>query len=101
MPKKERTLTLRQRLRLDAEKKLDRILHDLELAADQILDRAKTGLVTWDLLHLAGSKQNKSLRAHMVTKLANEAELELERLYNNQAEMNLEEVQGAVRELRK
>lgn len=90
MPKKnDRKLTLRQRLRADAEKKLDRILKDLELAADRVLDQAGTGLATWDLLHLAGSKQNKSLRAHMVTQLANEAEAAIERIYNNQQELSL------------
>jgi hypothetical protein len=90
MPKKnEPRLTLRQRLRADAEKKLDQILKDLDQAAARVLDQAGTDIATWDLLHIAGSKQNKSLRAHLVTKLANEAEAELERLYNNQQKLAL------------
>jgi len=90
MPKKnEPRLTLRQRLRADAEKKLDQILKELEQATARVLDQAGTDIATWDLLHIAGSRQNKSLRAHLVTKLANEAEAELEKLYNNQQKLAL------------
>ena len=73
MPKTQK-LTLRQRLRADAEKKLDALQSELDQAVERILDNAGTEIAAWDFLHLAGSKQNKSLRAHLVTKLANEAE---------------------------
>lgn len=90
MPKKKMTLkklTLRQRLRNDAEAQLDKLVAQAGDAVDQIL--AGTSLTAWDLMHLASSTQNKSLRAHMVTQLANEKEAELERLYNKQQDLDL------------
>jgi hypothetical protein len=92
MPKKKMTLkklTLRQRLRNDAEAQLDKLVAQAGDAVDQIL--AGTSLTAWDLMHLASSNQNKSLRAHMVTQLANEKEAELERLYNKQQDLDLGE----------
>lgn len=92
MPKNKKRLTLRQRLRADAEEKLDGLIKAAGDAVDEIL--AGTNLAAWDLMHLASSKQNKTLRAHMVTELANQKEAELERLYNNQQDLDLEEKDG-------
>jgi hypothetical protein len=86
-------MTLRQRLRADAEKKLDSLIAAAGDAVDEIL--AGTNLAAWDLMHLASSKQNKTLRAHMVTELANQKEDELERLYNNQQDLDLEKKDAA------
>ena len=78
-------LTLRQRLRADAEKQLDRIVDQADAAVGELL--RDTPLITADVMHLSSSKQTKSLRSHMVSALANAKERELERLYNNQIDM--------------
>jgi len=78
-------MTLRQRLRADADKKLDNLVERATEAVDKILE--DTPLIAADLMHLASSKQNKTLRSHMVGVLANSAEEELEKLYNSQMKL--------------
>lgn len=83
MPKKlTRKLTLRQRLRADAETRLDKIISDSQDEVNKLLEG--TGLACWDVMLLATGRKNNTLRSHLVSKLANEAEEELERIYNAQ-----------------
>jgi hypothetical protein len=80
--KKAPALTLRQRLRQAASAKLDGMVEQIQEQATAVC--GDTSLLGVDLMHLASSRQNKTLREHMISALANDAEAELERLYNNQ-----------------
>ncbi len=81
----KKKLTLRQRLRADGEKQLDALLTKATKAVDDVLEG--TPLVAADLMHLASATKNKTLRSRMVGALANAAEAELERIYNNQLKL--------------
>ena len=87
MPKNQKKMTLRQRLRADADNKLVNLLERSREAVEKVLEG--TPLMATDIMHLASSTQNKTLRNHMVSALANQAEDELERLYNNQQKLDL------------
>ena len=78
-------MTLRQRLRDDADKQLTRLVSMSMEAVEDVLDG--TPLIAVDIMHLASAKQNKTLRSHLVGALANAKEQELERLYNKQMDM--------------
>lgn len=85
-------MTLRQRLRADADKKLDNLVVQATEAVDKILE--DTPLIAADLMHLASAKQNKTLRSHMVGVLANQAEQELEAIYNKQMGLPMGDTDG-------
>lgn len=79
----KKKVTLRQRLRNAAESKLQGLLEQATEAAAEI---CKGTSVDKHLLMQLASTPNggKTLRNDLITKLANDAEAELEKLYNNQ-----------------
>jgi hypothetical protein len=84
-----KAITLRQRLRADAEKELDKLIEDAIERVEVLL--VGTSLVSgMDLMRLACSTKNKSLRQKMVTQIANGKERKLERMYNDQQKLDLE-----------
>lgn len=84
-------LTLRQRLRQDAEKRLDELLRAMQSAAIRVCEEGTTEVDPALLMQLASQPQHgKTLRNTLVTQLANEAEELLERLYNNQMGLPIE-----------
>lgn len=91
---KSKPMTLRQRLRADAEKKLG----ELEVAAKDavyaVLNARKTRMLAGDLMHLISVRQNKTLRESLITELSNEKEAELEELYNKQQGLDLGDENG-------
>ena len=86
--KKEKALTLRQRLRLDAEKKLHLMVLAMEGAAERVLEEHDSHIDKMMLLQLTSQPNHgKTLRHDLVTQLTNEAEAELERIYNEQLDL--------------
>lgn len=83
---KAKKLTLRQRLRQSAETKLGEIVVEMNQAASRVIDQAGSGINREDLMKLCSLPETRTLtiRAKLVTDLANEAEAELEALYNKQ-----------------
>lgn len=80
---KAKKLTLRQRLRQDAEKKLDGMI---EQASEKVATVTEGTSVDFYLLMQLASQpgQGKTLRDNLITKLANDKEAELEEIYNRQ-----------------
>lgn len=78
-------VTLRQRLRADAEKLLlvirDEAIEQLNKVAGE------HGIDAKDLAKFLSEGQHKTLRNDLVTLLANNKERELEKLYNDQLDM--------------
>ena len=82
---KAKKLTLRQRLRQDAEKKLHLMVLAMEGAAERVIEEHNSHIDTLRLMQLASQpNQGKTLRSDLITVLANEAEAEIEALYNKQ-----------------
>ena len=85
-------LTLRQRLRQDAEKKLDAMISSMRGRAEQCVEEYDSKINPGLLMQLASQPtQGKTLRSKLITELANEREADLERLYNNQMGLPIEE----------
>lgn len=82
---KKKPLSLRQRLRQDAEKQLDNLLERTAEAIQPVA--ADSGLSVHDLAKAITPGDHKTLRHDMVTYLTNAKERELEKLYNNQMDL--------------
>ena len=83
-------LTFRQRMRKDAEAGLDDLV--VRVQAFAIKAVKGTSVDPALLMQLAGQpKQGKTLRHDLITKLANDKEAELEKLYNDQQKLDLGE----------
>ena len=97
MPKKPtKSLTLRQRLRLDAEKKLDAMLATMQAAGVRVCEEHDSSIDPALLMQLSSQPQHgKTLRHDLITKLTNEKEVALEKLYNNQMDLIQEESKSA------
>lgn len=88
MATKKKQVTLRQRLRLDAEKKLDVLINSMLHAGERVVEEHDTGIDPALLMQLASQPQHgKTLRNDLITKLANEKEAALEKLYNSQLDL--------------
>lgn len=86
--KTEKKLTLRQRMRQDAEPKLDALIREARIAVEKVV--GGTRIAPSLLMQLAASPaEHKTLRHKLVTMLANDAETELEALYTRQVAMDL------------
>jgi hypothetical protein len=85
--------TLRQKLRAEASLKLDELVKDMQKDADLIV--RGTPLLGTDLMYLASSTRNETLRNNMITALANAAEQELLEIYNTQNKLDLGEEHAA------
>jgi hypothetical protein len=80
--KVEKKQTLRQKLRRDAEAKLLGLMEQTRDSVSEIANGA--GLSGPDLIRVCATGYNKTLRDQLVSLLANQAEAELMRIYNNQ-----------------
>ena len=85
-----RKMTFRQRLRAEAEERLDNIRSLMTIAAMRACEEANTDINPHDVMRLVSGTQTKSLRTRLITELANEKEAELEKIYNNQQDLGLE-----------
>lgn len=81
--------TFRQRLRIEAEERLDNMIVLMSTAGMRVCEEADTGIDQHDLMRLTCNRQTKSLRSKLVSELANEKEAAIENLYNNQVPMPL------------
>lgn len=79
---KGKRMTLRQRMRADAEKQLHGLIEQAVEALQPIA--AKSGLGVADLAKLITPGDHKTLEHTCTTQLANLRERELERIYNDQ-----------------
>lgn len=87
---KARKMNLRQRLRSAADDKLTMIEQKvLESCRDAVAQHSQIN--PYEVMRLCCTGPQKSLRAKLITDMANEAEAELERLWNNQQKLALEE----------
>lgn len=81
-------MTLRQRLRADAEKKLETLHRAMRVAGKTVCEDHATNIDPALLMQLASNPEHsKTLRYTLITQLANEKEAALEKLYNNQMDM--------------
>ena len=87
--KKAKKMTFRQRLRADAEDKLQQMESTVRLLATDALKSEGTTINPFDVMRLASGTQTKSLRYRLIGELANEKEAELEALYNKQQDLPL------------
>jgi hypothetical protein len=88
----KKKLSFRQRLRDGAENKLDKMVSTMQAAATRVIEEHDSNINEYLLMQLASQPiQGKTLRHDLVTKLANEAEQELEALYNDQHKLDLGE----------
>lgn len=84
---KEKKLTLRQRLRRDAENELSRLVNLMTVAGERVCEEGQTNINYVDLMRVLVAGQNKTVKAQLITELANEAEAKLEAIYNAQLDM--------------
>lgn len=83
---KKRKPSLRQRLRTDAEKKLELLITNVRKEASAVVH--ETSVDPALLMQLAAQpERSKSLRNALVTVIANDTERKLEKLYNDQMDM--------------
>lgn len=87
MSKGQKAMTLRQRLRADANVKLGEIEQLVADAVGKAVGKAGVELNPYDVMRLCLGGRTKSIRDKLVRELANQAEAELQRIYNDQ--MNL------------
>ena len=86
MAKKKQSL--RQRLRADAEKKLDRMVLAMQGVGERVCEEHESDMDPMLLMQLASQPtQGKTLRHDLITVLANEKERALEKLYNSQMDL--------------
>lgn len=92
MTKAKKELSLRQQMRKQAELDLDALLDNVREAVSGV---APGYLGSVDLLKLLSSSQTKTVRERVITKMANQAEAELVKLWNNQQKLDLGEDNAA------
>jgi hypothetical protein len=80
-------MTLRQRLRGGCEKQLDELVAEGRAAIDRVSMPHKIGGPS--LAKLVAGGEQKTHRHMLVTHLANNAEAALEKIYNNQQDLDL------------
>ncbi len=83
---KAKKMTFRQRLRAQSEERLQHMESAIRILATESV-KAVSAINPFDVMRLASGTQTKSLRHRLVTELANEAEAELEALYNKQMDL--------------
>jgi len=81
---KVKGLTFRQRLRERSADRLDSIAIGVAKAADSAIEKADTDIHVHDVMRLLCGGQTKTLREQLITELSNEAEADLEKIYNRQ-----------------
>lgn len=87
-------MTLRQQLRAQAISKLDELTRLMSTAATRVCEEADTEINPYDVMRMMTAGQNKTVRAQLVTDLANEAEARLLEIWNNQQQLDLGDKDG-------
>ena len=82
---KAKKMTFRQRLRTDAEERLDAIIKASYDAIDKV--KGNHHIATMAIMRLCSGGQTKSLRHRLITSLADEQMAELEEIYNRQQQL--------------
>jgi len=80
-------MTLRQRLREDAARKLEAIGSTMNAAAERVADEHDTNIDMTEVMKMLANTQVGTLQQKLIGELANEAEVKLERLYNSQQDL--------------
>ena len=80
----EPPLTLRQRMRIDAEKRLDKLLAAVEKKVESAIAAENAQVPLRDIMRVLSSQESKTLRVKLVTQITDQMERELEQLYNQQ-----------------
>lgn len=92
---KAKTMTFRQRLRADAELKLDKMMSSMGTAGIRVCEEHNSEIDHTLLMQLASQPvQGKTLRSKLIGELANEAEAAVEKIYNNQQGLDLGDDNG-------
>lgn len=86
MTTKQKQQTLRQQMRAQAELDLDKLVKDVEKAVAKVVPGY---LGQTEILKLLSSSQTKTVREHLVTRMANVAEENLVKLWNDQQTLEL------------
>lgn len=81
--------TLRQRLRHDANEKLLEIGKTAFAGVERALEEHDTDISATELMRFLSGTQVSTLQEKLITDLANEAEAELEEIYNRQQGLDL------------
>lgn len=90
--KKAKTLTFRQRLRVDATGELSTLIDAITAASKKIVK--DKNISAMDLMKLASSPTAKTLCNDLITQLANGREREIEKFYNKQMDLLAEDSDG-------
>lgn len=85
---KAKKMTLRQRLRHDADEKIGELEQLVSKAVTDAVEGAGVELNPYDVMRLCTGGQTKSLRERVITELANQKEAELEKIYNDQQDLS-------------
>jgi hypothetical protein len=84
---KAKKMTMRQQMRVKAEKKLDFLVGDMfELAKEVCKDEPIDAV---DLMHLCSTSQTKTLQNKLVTRITNRDEADFLKFWNDQQELPL------------
>jgi len=86
-------MSLRKKLRYQAEAQLDKMLNALWVAAEEQIGEIP-GIRAPELLKAASGGRTDTIKHELVTKITNYKELELERFFNRQQDLELEEKAG-------
>lgn len=81
---KKKAVSFRQRLRTQAQSKLEKILDDADNAIMESVKSNGTAIHRGEIMRLLSGGQTKTLRDQVITELANETEKQLEEIYNTQ-----------------
>jgi hypothetical protein len=82
-------MTLRQHLRAEAQTKLAEIEKLVRIGVERALEEAGVELNPADVMRLCLGGQTKTVKEQLITDLANSAEAELLRIWNNQQDLPL------------
>ncbi len=94
--KKAKRVTLRQRMRKQAEGEINAFESLVVTGVERALEEAGVDLDPYDVMRLFGNSQTKYLREKAVISLANQYEAELEALYNRQQELAIGDMSNLI-----
>lgn len=84
-------MTLRQQLRQQAEAKLEQVRILVVVAVDRAMQEAGVDLDGYDVMRMCVGSHTKTVKAKLITELANSAEAALIKMWNDQQSLGLEE----------
>ena len=84
-----KVMTLRQQLRAQAADKLRELQRLVTTAVERAMDEADVELNSADVMRMCVNSQTKTLHEQIITDLANQAEADLLKMWNNQQALPL------------